>query len=465
MKLIKNTSSAKNISNDHIANRVLFSPTHNKKSPQIPSEGHTILYKLLIIVVFIFAMQFCDSFCTELFSKLQSLYTTDFLIIGRGMTSQNALAYLSMVNFPFLIVSWLAPLGRILIDRWGRNLIYLLNICCMILGCIVCFFAPNLIIFLFGNAILTFSYSLDIQYIYIVDEVSPGHRATIRGITSGISALASILLPIARRLLITQLDLSWKYMYITTIGFCILLLLASLLLLRKLTGPQPTDCHTHSPAFTSTGKSSLLRRLMNFLVHLHTLSGFRQIALPLAFAGVATAGISFYNEPLLAFSSRNELTVDTILIIQPIVLLVMSVIYGFLADHGNRRLVLAICATVSGISLICFCVIAETGTGVLLPGICWGLMYSSYYSLVNLLQLMIIELAPSDATGKFSAASVVIYGLGDTIGLLLTSLLTGVLGMTVSKLVTALPFLLITLLLLLFYSPTPRSAPDTHPAC
>ena len=57
-------------------------PTHNKKSPQIPSEGHTILYKLLIIVVFIFAMQFCDSFCTELFSKLQSLYTTDFLIIG-----------------------------------------------------------------------------------------------------------------------------------------------------------------------------------------------------------------------------------------------------------------------------------------------------------------------------------------------------------------------------------------------
>ena len=53
MKLIKNTSSAKNISNDHIANRVLFSPTHNKKSPQIPSEGHTILYKLLIIVVFI----------------------------------------------------------------------------------------------------------------------------------------------------------------------------------------------------------------------------------------------------------------------------------------------------------------------------------------------------------------------------------------------------------------------------
>lgn len=462
-------------------------PTHNKKSPQNFSERHTILYKLLIIVVFIFAMQFCDSFCTELFSKLQSLYTTDFLIIGRGMTSQNALAYLSMVNFPFLIVSWLAPLGRILIDRCGRNRIYLLNICCMILGCIVCFFAPNLIIFLFGNAILTFSYSLDIQYIYIVDEVSPGHRATIRGITSGISALASILLPIVRGLLITQLDLSWKYMYITTIGFCILLLLASLLLLRKLTGPQPNvpsqpsnmqsdalsqtsdsqlaDCHTHFPAFTSTGKSSLLRHLKNFLVHLHTLPRFRQIALPLAFAGVATAGISFYNEPLLAFSSRSELSVDTILIIQPIVLLVMSVIYGFLADHGNRRWVLAICAAVSGISLVCFCVIAETGTGVLLPGICWGLMYSSYYSLVNLLQLMIIELAPSGATGKFSAASIIIYGLGDAIGLLLTSLLTGVLGMTVSKLVTALPFLLITLLLILFYPSTPRSAPDTHPVC
>ena len=254
-------------------------------------------------------------------------------------------------------------------------------------------------------------------------------------------------------------------MYITTIGFCILLLLASLLLLRKLTGPQPTDCYTHSPAFTSTGKSSLLRRLKNFLVHLHTLPRFRQIALPLAFAGVATAGISFYNEPLLAFSSRNELAVDTILIIQPIVLLVMSVIYGFLADHGNRRLILASCAAVSGISLVCFCVIAETGTGVLLPGICWGLMYSSYYSLVNLLQLMIIELAPSDATGKFSAASIIIYGLGDAIGLLLTSLLTGALGMTVSKLVTALPFLLITLLLLLFYPSTPRSAPGTHPAC
>lgn len=449
------------------------------------SNHYAPIYKLLIIAVFIFAMQFCDSFSTELFGKLQSLYTTDFLILGKGMSEQTALAYLSTLNLPFLVMSWLAPLGKILVDVLGRNRMYLINIVCMLLGCALCFFAPNLIVFLLGNAVLTFSYSLDIQYIYIVEEVSPRHRATVRGLTSGISAIASMLLPVVRGLCISRLGLTWKYLYAVAGCLCVLLILTSVLLLLRLSAvrsshTQLSSADAQTPAVDAFSadtlpadsdpaqkrvSSSFLQKLRSFLAAIISSPRFRQLALPLLFAGAATAGISFYNEPLLSFSSRSELSVDAVMMIQPIVLLLTSVLYGFLADHTNRRRVLILCTILAGFTLILYCITAETTIAVLLPGVLWGLMYGSYYTLIDLMQLMIIELAPTGSAGKFSAIAVFIYGFGDAVGMLLVSLLVGSLGMTVSKLALGLPFLIVSCILLIVYTKNAPEAPDTHPAC
>lgn len=402
-----------------------------------------VLYRFLTISILILALQFCDSFNTGLFSTLQSLYTTDFLIIGKGMTEQNALGYLSMLNFPFLIVACSTPLGNILVDIWGRNRMYFITLGCMILGCLICFFAPNLIIFLIGNAILTLGYSIDLQRIFIVQEIPKNRRATIQGLSKVSSACASMLLPVIRGLFIYRLHLSWRYLFLTAVFFCLLLMIVSLPLLHQI--PSSSHIRTLTPEISKQSSASHIR---TFISHLHTCPDSRSIVLLLASAGAATAGISFYNEPILAFSSRSELAVDTILLIQPLVLLFSSILYSILTTRMERRYLLTACSVLSCISLILFCVTAGYSSTVVLPGILWGFMYTSYYSLIDLLQLMIIELAPSNSIGHFSALAVIIYGFGDAFGLLFTSLLVAPLGMTGAKLVTALPFLVFCIFLL-----------------
>lgn len=410
---------------------------------------YRFLHKLLIITVCIFCMQFCDSFCTDLFSKLQSLYTTDFLILSKGMSQSDALAYLSILNFPFLIVPCLSPLGRAMVDYVGRNRMYLFSILCLICGCIICFFAPNLIIFLLGNAVLTFSYSLDIHYIFIVDEVSPKHRTTIRGIANGITALASMLLPVVRGFLITQLY--WKFIYMTAIGLCTLLLIMSVILLYKTAGFEPIPALKPLPHPSSIKKRPDIHHRSGLLKSILSSPSFYQLALPLIFAGAATAGITFYNEPLLSFSQRSETSVDIILTIQPAIFLASSVAYGFLADTLGRRFVLTACTILSILSLILFCITAQNASMLVLPGILWGVMYGSYYSLTDILQLMFMETAPADAIGRFSALAVFIYGFGDAFGLLFINLLVGTLGIVPSKLITTLSVLIICCILLISY--------------
>ena len=75
-------------------------------------------------------------------------------------------------------------------------------------------------------------------------------------------------------------------------------------------------------------------------------------------------------------------------------------------------------------------------------------MYGSYYSTVNLLQLMIAELADNHSIGKMSAIAVIIYGFGDAIGILCISLLVSHMNIMMAKLLTALPVLVIGMILL-----------------
>lgn len=413
---------------------------------------YPIYIKIMIICTFIFAMQFCDSFSTELFSKLQSLYTTDFLIIGKHMDAENALSFVSLINFPFLLITALTPLGKALVDIWGRNKVYLLNICLLILGCILCIIAPTIYLFLLGNALVTFSCSLDIQYIYIVQEITPQYRATIRGITSGISALASMLLPTFRSLFIHHLHLSWRVLYIIAIILCILLLILSAIQLVNVTPDQPhikPNCISSKELAPAKNYSNCFSSIKQFFLSLLKQKKFCNYALLLLLLGSATAGISYYNEPLLSFGIRDEMNINQILFIQPIALFICSILFGILADRINRRFMLILCTICSCFFLPIFCISANSSVSPIVPAIFWGLMYGSYFSSVNLLQLMIVELAPDDSTGKFSAIAVIIYGFGDAIGILFTSLLVVPFHITVAKLATTLPVLIISLVILI----------------
>lgn len=67
-------------------------------------------------------------------------------------------------------------------------------------------------------------------------------------------------------------------------------------------------------------------------------------------------------------------------------------------------------------------------------GILWGCMSGSYYSSEELINMMVMESAAPEVRGRASAMSTFAYGIGDQLGILAISIVVGIAGMKLTKL-------------------------------
>ena len=164
--------------------------------------------------------------------------------------------------------------------------------------------------------------------------------------------------------------------------------------------------------------------------------------------GLATAGITYYNEPMCAFSSMGEQDVNTVLLVQPIISLVINVVTGVIADRIQRTKIVRsgiVCSLLFGMA---FTLLAGRIDSALLIGVLWGCMHGFYFSAEELINLMVMESVKPTVRGRASAASTLAYGIGDQLGIFAISLVVGVLGMRMSKLLfIGVPLIMATVLL------------------
>lgn len=402
------------------------------------------------VLIVILLLQFSDSFCTNLYYEIQSLFIIDFLIDGRGLDSDFATSYLNLAMLPFYIITSLAPAMRGLVDKWGKKLVIIINLGVLIIGCTICMQAENLFIFLLGNAIVTFSCAMDIQSIYIVDEIPYRYHGTIYGCTSGVTAGAAMLIPVLRNLFIDTCHCTWRSLYASGIGITMGVLVILLLLLsKKKNAVSPSRINALHPDNTVTSwhfKEMLLFIRNNKTVH-------RSILLILLL-GIATAGISLYNEPLISFSIANESKINQILVIVPVVQLTITILSGILSDHFGRSTMIMTNLFLSGTSLLTFVITLHVGCSLIILGIAWGIMSGSYYSSLDQMHLIIMEAVPRQNRGKLSALATYAYGIGDAIGMLSSGLLALFIPMGITKLFLTIPLFVIVGILLILSKPS-----------
>lgn len=418
-----------------------------------------IIIMTTLTVSVILLVQFGDSFCTGLYEKLQSFLLQEFLIVPKGYDTDTAAAYLNLFMLPCYAITATALAVRALIDKYGKNQILFLNLIILLTGCIICMLSPTLLSFLIGNAIVTFSCTIDIQYIYIVDELPYKYHGTIRGITSAISAFSAMLIPLFRSSLIDQRNYSWRNIYLIAFILIVGILCLTTFLLklpcfkkRNSTSEQSqrmTDeplAVTKKNADNANNQSLRFKQLFQFIFQD---SNIRNLLIPLLVLGIATPGITFYNEPLITFAFVEKSNINIVLSLQPIVTLIFTTINGFLADHFKRRTIIAIDIIFAFLSLLIFIINLKLTPLPVLLGVTWGLMVSAYFSAVDLIQLIIMENTPQQNIGKLSAISTFTYGFGDAIGMLAIGVLTLYFNMENSKLLLTIPFLIATLIFLL----------------
>ncbi len=420
--------------------------------------GTAIAVAALIILI-----QFIDSYCTEIFGRTQSLSVTTFLIDARGMSADEGVAYMSRMMLPFYLIGMLTPFVRSYADIVGRKVMLFINVSLLAVGSVICMLADSLMIYLLGNGILILGYSLDIHMIYIVDMLPANRRATVRGICGGTAMAAAMCIPLMRSWVVNRSGHGWQEIYVVGIagGLGILACMAIYMVVRAAVGNNRSSATSrlheisHDTALkgscggdeiqeneTATNEKFIKRESakdgkIHFIQTLRALckqNRTKALLISICAVGLATAGIQYYNEPLLAFGGMSEKNVNLVLVWQPVTALAVNVITGIAADRTRREYVVAAGIALSLVTGCVFIIGAGRIASPVLMGILWGCMSGSYYSSEELINMMVMESAAPEVRGRASAMSTFAYGIGDQLGIFVISIVVGIAGMRWTKL-------------------------------
>lgn len=381
------------------------------------------IYGLAGLIILIAIVQFADSFQSELFTKLQSFFITEYFVEGKGMSFNTAAGMLNGVMLPCYIISALAPLARVLADKFGKQKIMACNFLILAAGLFICISADNIIVFAVGNAVVTFGTSLDIQYMYIAEDIPEKNRGMVRGLAAAVGAAAAMVLPICRNYFIGYKGNNWRILYKIGILICVITILVIMAV----------------SAFLHEKSYKIKKELQNSDAGLKELiAGNKRILCFLMIMGIATAGITYYNEPLLTYNHCPEKFINTVLIIQPSVTFFLMLLIGAMSDKFGRRKVTSGCILGTEAALIIYVLSLNYFPNAILSGICWGVMIASYFSVINLSNLTLMESNSGNNTGKLSAVGTYFYGFGDAIGMVLAVVLVRIFDMGVIKILLTL---------------------------
>lgn len=398
----------------------------------------------IAVAALIILIQFIDSYCTEIFGRTQSLSVTTFLIDARGMSVDEGVAYMSRMMLPFYLIGMLTPFVRSYADIVGRKVMLFINVALLAVGSVICMLADSLIIYLLGNGILILGYSLDIHMIYIVDILPANRRATVRGICGGTAMAAAMCIPLMRSLVANRSGHGWQEIYVVGIagGVVILACMGIYMVVRSAAGQGSCGGDEIQENETATNETFIKREsVKDGKIHfIQTLGALckqnrtKALLISICAVGLATAGIQYYNEPLLAFGGMSEKNVNLVLVWQPVTALAVNVITGIAADRTRREYVVAAGITLSLVSGCVFIIGAGRMASPVLMGILWGCMSGSYYSSEELINMMVMESAAPEVRGRASAMSTFAYGIGDQLGIFAISIVVGIAGMRWTKL-------------------------------
>lgn len=425
---------------------------------------------IISISVLIILIQFIDSYCTEIFGRTQSLSVKEFLMDARGMGADEGVAYMSRMMLPFYLIGMLTPFVRSYADIVGRKVMLAFNVALLAIGSVICMLADSLMLYLLGNGILILGYSLDVHMIYIVDMLPADKRATVRGICGGAAMAAAMCIPLFRSLVVGESGYGWQRLFLVgIIGGAICLALVLIYRMPESEkgtkeiqidtkydtkyeskhdskdGSDDKFCQVQSNAEQAgpdDGHIHFIRTMRNIWQQTET----RRLLIGISVVGIATAGITYYNEPMCAFSGMGGKSVNMVLFIQPLTALVINVLIGILADRIHRMYVVRIGIVLSLVSGIAFTAGVGHTDSVLLIGILWGCMYGFYFSAEELINMMVMESVDSSVRGRVSALSTFAYGIGDQLGIFAISLVVGALGMKWAKMIFLVPLVFAVIL-------------------
>ena len=423
-----------------------------------PKSVHYLFFVMLVLTI----VYIVDEITSNMNAAMQPYVLFDLFRIGsRDVNSPeyrsaiNTVAPWQVASNLFLIVS---PFYKALSDKYGRRVFLMINTVGMGVGMLIVMTAQSTVQYILGMLAMMFFTPNDMQVLYIMETAPKEKRATYSFVAKGIALISvSLIGVLSRTFLREDIPSSWRMVYLIPVITAVVIGLLSYFFVREtpvfleqrrsflsLT-PEERTAKAEEDRRNSTSEEGGVFRAVKFIFKNRQL---RWILIA-GFLFFATTFYTSYYATVLEGAMTTDM-VSSALIIYPLFNGLVTIASGFFSDKLGRKKVCLLLGGMALAGLLLFVLSCRLGWGPVAAGTAYGCSIGGLWSMSDTIILtMPAESSPSGMRSSVMGTISVLIGAGMFVGQALFIVLQNFLPMDLLFLLICVPFMAISLLVLL----------------
>ncbi len=392
-----------------------------------PKSNYYLFYLIFIISL----IYLVDEVASQIGMLMKTEIAND-LFARFGDSSVGALAILEVIGMPFQV---LGLLYRPLADKWGRKIFLVINTFGMSIALLVIYLSGSVWLYFIGACVVQFFIPHDMHVVYIMETTPSKHRAKIYSSIKFVATLGVMLVPLLRSTLM-ETAAEWRNVYMIpaiiglVTGFIALLLaketdtfIETRLRYLKMTDEQreqekkEKDLQNAQGGLIPALKFALKHKQLRWLYITAALAnigfiGTLNYQVTMSY-GFAEGLYGSFTENVMNLVSVNEVT--KALLLFPVGCASAQLIMGFVSDKWGRKPSAILMALLSTVCFLLFFFGAKSGFNPYVVGLLCGAFIGSYYSLNDVIIMMVGESSPTNLRSSTMSAQFIVTGIGAVI--------------------------------------------------
>ena len=411
-----------------------------EKEKARPKKSYYFAY-LVFIITLIYATD-------EIASQIGTLMKTEIandLFSKFGQSSVSMLDLLTIVGLPFQVIGLLY---RPLADRFGRKTFLIINTVGMSIALLVIFLSNNIFLYFIGACMVQFFIPHDMHVVYIMESSPSKHRAKFYSVIKFIANMSVMLIPVLRDALMADTS-QWRKVYFIPAIIGLVTSFVAIFFaretdafidarIRRLKMTDEELAEEKAKKSDANAQGGLITALKFAMKH----KQLRWLYITAAFLNIGfIASVSYqvimsygYAESIYgAFTDDIMNTVSlgpvtTALILFPFGSAVAQVIMGFISDGKGRKAAAITTAANCLLAFIGFWFGAKYNWNPYIVGFLCGAIVGSYYSVNDVIIIMVSESAPTNLRSSVMSAEFIVAAAGYAISYIANFIVGGLLG-------------------------------------
>ncbi len=383
----------------------------------------------LIYLVFIITLIYTTDEVASQIGMLMKTEIANDLFARFGNSSVGALELLGAIGLPFQI---LGLMYRPLADRFGRKAFLTINTFGMSLALLMIYLSGSILMYFIGACLVQFFIPHDMHVVYIMETTPPKHRARIYSSIKFVATLGVMLVPLLRQLLMQEVS-QWRNVYIIPALVGLVTCFVALLMARetdvfidsrlKYLHMSEEEKNAQKAAENAGNAQGGLLAALKFAMKDPQL---RWLYITAALANIGFLGtinyqviLSYgyakglhgsYSEEVMNLVSTGPVTAALLLF--PVGCAFSQLLMGFISDSRGRKTAAITVAANCLVAFLGFYFGANFGLAPALVGFLCGACIGSYYSLNDIIIMMVGESSPTNLRSSTMSAQFIVTAAG-----------------------------------------------------